>query len=378
MSINQRQLRHINVASATVAKSIPFREDEITYILATRKGYICSASADYTPDDIMTIALNNGLYLNILFRVYDDKNPKLGSTLDTNYYNLVFRTGTNPTEPGAASPTNEAGLTFLDDQLSSYQAVLQYDKINNIINLLGNNGTDVRVDANSGGEIFLGNNSSNRVHLSGVELPYNTSSSQEGYALIYRNVGGDSGQPAYILEPLTTSSSYRGTITAGTDNLNTFVPISVGDYWVCLNTGNLDTGVTQVSVQAGGQIIANTSMATAGDVVNNKFDFVPQIIPSATESTKGVAEIATQAEVTTGTDDTRFVTPLKLKVNTQYVHIEASPASNWTINHGLGRNPTVQCIDSNGSHVVGRIVHNSTSQLTLSFTSAITGTAICT
>jgi hypothetical protein len=34
---------------------------------------------------------------------------------------------------------------------------------------------------------------------------------------------------------------------------------------------------------------------------------------NASEIAKGIAEIATQAEVTTGTDDTRFVTPLKLK-----------------------------------------------------------------
>jgi hypothetical protein len=34
--------------------------------------------------------------------------------------------------------------------------------------------------------------------------------------------------------------------------------------------------------------------------------------PSATETTAGIAEIATQAEVDAGTDDTRFITPLKL------------------------------------------------------------------
>ena len=35
----------------------------------------------------------------------------------------------------------------------------------------------------------------------------------------------------------------------------------------------------------------------------------------ASESLNGIAEIATQAEVTTGTDDTRFITPLKLRTN---------------------------------------------------------------
>ncbi len=39
------------------------------------------------------------------------------------------------------------------------------------------------------------------------------------------------------------------------------------------------------------------------------------VTPSATETVQGKAEIATQAETNTGTDDTRFVTPLKLKTN---------------------------------------------------------------
>lgn len=39
------------------------------------------------------------------------------------------------------------------------------------------------------------------------------------------------------------------------------------------------------------------------------------VAPSATESTSGIAEIATQAETDTGTDDARFITPLKLKTS---------------------------------------------------------------
>jgi len=38
----------------------------------------------------------------------------------------------------------------------------------------------------------------------------------------------------------------------------------------------------------------------------------PALLPAATETAQGVAEIATQAETNTGTDDVRFVTPAKL------------------------------------------------------------------
>lgn len=47
-----------------------------------------------------------------------------------------------------------------------------------------------------------------------------------------------------------------------------------------------------------------------GDVVWGAFGAT---VPPATESTPGIAEIASQGETDTGTDDTRFVTPLKLK-----------------------------------------------------------------
>ena len=41
--------------------------------------------------------------------------------------------------------------------------------------------------------------------------------------------------------------------------------------------------------------------------------------PAATEEIPGVAEIATQGEVDTGTDDQRFVTPKKLKARLQAI-----------------------------------------------------------
>ena len=51
-----------------------------------------------------------------------------------------------------------------------------------------------------------------------------------------------------------------------------------------------------------------------GDAVAGDIDFgdATFLYPPATESEPGVAEIATQAEVDAGTDDERFVTPLKL------------------------------------------------------------------
>lgn len=64
-----------------------------------------------------------------------------------------------------------------------------------------------------------------------------------------------------------------------------------------------DAGVTYRQTQVNGVIGTN-------DVVWTAFG---SSAPSASETTAGIAELATQAETDTGTDDTRIVTPLKLK-----------------------------------------------------------------
>lgn len=62
--------------------------------------------------------------------------------------------------------------------------------------------------------------------------------------------------------------------------------------------------------------------------------------PSASETTAGIAEIATQAETNTGTDDARFVTPLKLAAYTGHMRRHAASfgdgsATQYDITHNL-------------------------------------------
>lgn len=64
------------------------------------------------------------------------------------------------------------------------------------------------------------------------------------------------------------------------------------------------------------------------------------VAPAATESTAGISEMATQAEVDTGTDDTRSVTPLKLANWAGRMHIFAAnfgdgSATQYDITHNF-------------------------------------------
>ena len=73
------------------------------------------------------------------------------------------------------------------------------------------------------------------------------------------------------------------------------------------------------SAAAGDYALVDTGGSTAQLFIwdNTDSDWVASgvttIVPDASETVKGIAELATQAETTTGTDDLRIVTPLKAR-----------------------------------------------------------------
>jgi hypothetical protein len=69
------------------------------------------------------------------------------------------------------------------------------------------------------------------------------------------------------------------------------------------------------------------------------------------------------------------VTPSPGLGDLSYTHNQVVPSATWTINHNLGKRPTVDVIDSGGSTVIGEVVHLSVNSVRLDFSSAFGGTA---
>lgn len=142
-----------------------------------------------------------------------------------------------------------------------------------------------------------------------------------------------------------------------------------GDYWYVSVAGT--TG--GVAFNVGDVIIAKVNAASttlASDWIQLEVNR-----DQATETTIGLAEIATQTEVNTGTDDLRIVTPLKLKtyldaaVGGYAANVGNASATSFALTHNLGTRDVIVAIYDNAIYeeVLADVVVTSTTVVTVSF-----------
>lgn len=60
-----------------------------------------------------------------------------------------------------------------------------------------------------------------------------------------------------------------------------------------------------------------------------------------------------------------------------FVFTQASPATEWVINHNLGFRPSVEIIDTGGNEVDAQVLHVSVNQARVYFNTATAGEARC-
>jgi len=133
---------------------------------------------------------------------------------------------------------------------------------------------------------------------------------------------------------------------AGTDNFRYVTPLKLR---TALTSGAINSSNIQLSTAINGNTTVQAALADAiynvassGSSVTITETATGQInlaITQASETQLGGAEIATQAEVDTGTDDARFVTPLKLST---YVSSGQIGAADIPLSPAINGNTTVQ------------------------------------
>ena len=106
--------------------------------------------------------------------------------------------------------------------------------------------------------------------------------------------------------------------------------------------------------------------------------------PAATETVAGIAELATQAETDTGTDDLRIVTPLKLatwagRSRLFPQNFGDGTATSYVITHSFNtRNVTVEVFRNSGNYdtVFCEVQRTSVNAVTLVFDNAVAASAL--
>lgn len=66
---------------------------------------------------------------------------------------------------------------------------------------------------------------------------------------------------------------------------------------------------------------------------------------------------------------------IKQQTRDYYVHDQQVAASTWTVNHNLGKFASVNVVDTAGDEVIASVTYNSINQLTITFTSLLSGKA---
>jgi hypothetical protein len=145
-----------------------------------------------------------------------------------------------------------------------------------------------------------------------------------------------------------------------------------GDYWYVSVAGT--TG--GVAFNVGDVIIAKVDSASTSSAA----DWIQLEVnrDQATESVLGVSRIATQTEVNTGTNDTAYVTPLKLvtylnnAVGGYAANVGNASATSFALTHNLGTRDVTVLIYDNATYeqVYADVVMTSTSVVTVSFATA--------
>jgi hypothetical protein len=190
--------------------------------------------------------------------------------------------------------------------------------------------------------------------------------------------------PGATVDGITMVSGDRMLVRSQTTTTENGIYVWNGD--AIAATRSLDASTFAELEQAVTTVEEGTSAATAyrqdqinGTIGSSAISWVTfgTSAPAASETTAGIAELATQAEVDAGTDDARIVTPLKLatwsgRTKKYAVSIGDGSATSYTVTHNLNSLDVAVTVfaNSGGDEVITDVTHATVNTLTVVFATA--------
>jgi hypothetical protein len=228
---------------------------------------------------------------------------------------------------------------------------------------IGNNQVTFAKFQQIGGLKLIGNTSGSTANAAEVDII--TSTALSGAA--NTNIPTTLAVKTYVDSLVAGIGNLEGGWDASTGSFPSASPTKKGDYWFVTVAGT----VGGVNFAVGDVIIAkidNASTSSAADWIQLEVNR-----DIATETTPGIAEIATQSETNTGTDDQRIVTPLKLNTyiaaRSFAANVGNGSATSYAVTHGMNSIDVVVMIKDNATleEVFADIVITDVNTVTVSF-----------
>jgi hypothetical protein len=142
-----------------------------------------------------------------------------------------------------------------------------------------------------------------------------------------------------VLGSIANGLVYKGAINAS-GNPN-YLAADAGDFYNISVAGKVG-GASGTVVEVGDQIYCTVDSSASGTeaAVGANWEVIQANLVASSETVAGYIEIATQAEVTTGTDDVRAITALKLAADVagrrHNANFGDAAANTFVITHNLG------------------------------------------
>jgi hypothetical protein len=137
------------------------------------------------------------------------------------------------------------------------------------------------------------------------------------------------------------------------------------------------------------QVAAVFGITTINYITEEEDPTVPQYVKNITESNITHWESAYDEKINSGSVSTPTGVNQKTLIlnqqngdtinitwtDTNYVHDQQVASATWVINHNLGKFASIHIVDTAGDEIIGEVRYNSINQMTVTFTSLVSGKA---